>query len=50
MNAPATPVSIIPEARASTAPGLVAWPLIHKLVAFDTASRDSNLALIVGCV
>ena len=27
-------------------PGLVAWHLIHKLVAFDTTSRESNLALI----
>ena len=49
MNAPATPVSIFPDAHAPTAPGLVAWPLIHKLVAFDTTSRESNLALIVGC-
>jgi hypothetical protein len=25
---------------------LLAWDFIHKLVPFDTTSRDSNLALI----
>ncbi len=46
MNAPATPASVRPDAGATAAPGLLAWNLIHTLVAFDTTSRDSNLALI----
>src|SRR4051812_44186930 len=47
MNAPTTSRSFVADA-ASSAPahGLVAWDLIHKLVAFDTTSRESNLALI----
>jgi acetylornithine deacetylase len=46
MNAPATPVAVHPDAPASTASRPAAWDLIHKLVAFDTTSRESNLALI----
>jgi acetylornithine deacetylase len=46
MNAPATPVSVRPDTSAAAAPGLLAWDLIHKLIAFDTTSRESNLALI----
>ena len=44
MNAPAT----LEEVRASApgAEGLVSLDLIRTLVAFDTTSRDSNLALI----
>ena len=42
MNAPATLDSVVP-ARAED---LVAWELIRTLIAFDTTSRDSNLALI----
>ena len=42
MNAPATPDSVAP-ARAED---LAAWELIRTLIAFDTTSRDSNLALI----
>ena len=45
MNAAATPASVHPDAPAA-APGIEAWELIHRLVAFDTTSRDSNLALI----
>jgi len=43
MNAPETLSAALPAAGES---GLVAWPLIRTLVAFDTTSRDSNLALI----
>ena len=46
MNAPATATTVRPELSASPAKGLLAWDLIHKLVSFDTTSRDSNLALI----
>ncbi len=42
MNAPDTPW----RAAAGAAEALVAWPLIRDLVAFDTTSRDSNLALL----
>ncbi len=45
MNAPET-LTVSRLASASAAPELVAWPLIRTLVAFDTTSRDSNLALI----
>ncbi|NDP43041.1 MAG: acetylornithine deacetylase [Aromatoleum sp.] len=45
MNAPATPNAVRPDAR-TAAPDLVAWDLIRTLVAFDTTSRESNLALI----
>ena len=46
MNAPATASTVRPDLSASPAHGLLAWDLIHKLVSFDTTSRDSNLALI----
>ena len=51
MNAPATPDSVRAAAPAAAAPAaaaanLAAWDLIHKLVSFDTTSRESNLALI----
>ena len=41
MNAPETLSTVRPAAD-----DLIAWPLIRTLVAFDTTSRDSNLALI----
>ncbi len=44
MNAPATPAHI--EPGIARAEDLVSLDLIRKLVAFDTTSRDSNLALI----
>jgi acetylornithine deacetylase len=47
MNAPAP---VAPARADSAAPpepdALLAWPLIRTLVAFDTTSRESNLALI----
>jgi acetylornithine deacetylase len=56
MNAPATSVHVRPADAApaagtaapaiSRAEDLKAWDLIRTLVAFDTTSRDSNLALI----
>jgi acetylornithine deacetylase len=48
MNAPATPTAVRPASPAAppTGASLVAWDLIHKLIAFDTTSRESNLALI----
>ena len=46
MNAPATASTVRPEASAAPAPDLLAWDLIRTLVAFDTTSRESNLALI----
>jgi acetylornithine deacetylase len=42
MNAPATLDAVVP-ARAED---LAAWELIRTLIAYDTTSRDSNLALI----
>ena len=45
MNAPET-LSTVRVVAASAPPDLIAWPLIQTLVAFDTTSRDSNLALI----
>ena len=45
MNAPET-LSTVHVVAASAPPDLIAWPLIQTLVAFDTTSRDSNLALI----
>ena len=45
MNAPES-LSAIRPAPAASVPELLAWPLIRTLVAFDTTSRDSNLALI----
>jgi len=46
MNAPATPGSVRPETLAAERPPLVAWDFIRRLIAFDTTSRESNLALI----
>src|SRR5262245_55812415 len=46
MNAPATSAALRAESAAAGNRGLLAWDLIHKLVSFDTTSRDSNLALI----
>ena len=45
MNAPAIPCRTAREAPAH-ASGLAAWEMIRTLVAFDTTSRESNLALI----
>ena len=44
MNAPDSHHVLRDEA--GTAPDLVAWAMIRRLVAFDTTSRESNLALI----
>jgi len=46
MNAPATLTAVRPDAAARAAPDLLAWEWIRTLVAFDTTSRESNLALI----
>ncbi|HVF64371.1 MAG TPA: acetylornithine deacetylase [Casimicrobiaceae bacterium] len=49
MNAPATAGALRPAERepaTRSVDNLVAWPLIDKLVAFATVSRDSNLALL----
>ena len=46
MNAPATPTAVRPDPATGAAPHLLAWELIRTLVAFDTTSRESNLALI----
>jgi acetylornithine deacetylase len=45
MNAPAQVDAVLVAPDTST-PDLVAWPLIRTLIAFDTTSRESNLALI----
>ncbi len=45
MNAPAALQDVRPDPHAA-GPDLLAWPLIRTLIAFDTTSRDSNLALI----
>ena len=45
MNAPATPAQLRPDG-AVRAEDLLSLDLIRTLVAFDTTSRDSNLALI----
>jgi hypothetical protein len=42
MNAPATPIFVRPD-PAAAAPELVAWPLIRRLVAFDTMNRENQL-------
>lgn len=44
MNAPESSTAL--RADRANVDALVAWPLIRKLVAFDTTSRESNLALI----
>ena len=46
MNAPDSVAALRPEKSAASNPGLVAWDMIRTLVAFDTTSRESNLALI----
>ena len=48
MNAPDTAALLrdAPPVAAASFDDLVAWPLIRRLVAFDTTSRDSNLALL----
>ena len=46
MNAPDTLTALRQEKIALGDPGLVAWEMIRTLVAFDTTSRESNLALI----
>ena len=46
MNAPDTPTALRPRRSATEVPELVAWDMIRRLVAFDTTSRESNLALI----
>jgi len=46
MNAPATLTAVRPDTAARAAPDLLAWEWIRTLVAFDTTSRESNLALI----
>ncbi len=46
MNAPVTLAPVRPDAATFRAEDLVSLELIRKLVAFDTTSRDSNLALI----
>ena len=45
MDAPLTGARLGP-APAHVAMDLTAWPIIRKLVGFDTTSRESNLALI----
>jgi acetylornithine deacetylase len=48
MNAPATLNAVRPDPAGTpdAVSGLVAWDMIRTLVAFDTTSRESNLALI----
>jgi len=47
MNAPDTAAfRDTPPVAAASFDDLAAWPLIRRLVAFDTTSRDSNLALL----
>ena len=48
MNAPATvaPARADPASAPPSPDALLAWPLLRTLVAFDTTSRESNLALI----
>jgi acetylornithine deacetylase len=48
MNAPATPSTIRPDAaaRPPAVQDVLAWDFVHKLVGYDTTSRESNLALI----
>ena len=46
MNAPDTLTAMRPGSSAANGPELVAWEMIRTLVAFDTTSRESNLALI----
>jgi acetylornithine deacetylase len=46
MNAPDSLNALRPHTSAQSVSELIAWPLIRTLVAFDTTSRESNLALI----
>jgi acetylornithine deacetylase len=46
MNAPDTLAALRPRSSGSDIPGLLAWEMIRTLIAFDTTSRESNLALI----
>ena len=46
MNASATLTALRPEPAAGAATRLLAWDMIRTLIAFDTTSRESNLALI----
>ena len=46
MNAPDTLHALRPEPASGNASDLKAWDMIRRLVAFDTTSRESNLALI----
>jgi len=46
MNAPTPLTAMRPDPAAGAAPDLLAWEFIRTLVAFDTTSRESNLALI----
>jgi acetylornithine deacetylase len=46
MNAPDTTSTLLAQRASDDVHALVAWPLIGELVAFDTTSRESNLALI----
>lgn len=49
MNAPATSTAVHPDAVATAAPGLVAWELIHRLVAFDTSNEWVTLDQLAQC-
>jgi acetylornithine deacetylase len=46
MNAPDTLDALRPRSSAAEITGLRAWEMIRTLIAFDTTSRESNLALI----
>ena len=48
MNAPDTAATFreVPPGTVRTVDDLLAWPLIRRLIAFDTTSRDPNLALL----
>ena len=46
MNAPDTLTALRPRGSDADVPGLLAWQMIRTLVAYDTTSRESNLALI----
>jgi acetylornithine deacetylase len=46
MNAPDTLTDLRPRSSVAAIPDLLAWEMIRTLVAFDTTSRESNLALI----
>ena len=48
MNAPDTAATFreVPPVTVRTVDDILAWPVIRRLIAFDTTSRDSNLALL----